>query len=119
MMSGRDEEPMKDFPACKACEENQRLFVYWRYESSEGLEKNIYFNPGIGKVLRHFKYETLPVPIYDAPKGGRMCTLKELDAIHDEPIVCNRCRSQPPSDIRATIIQVARRFIIDCEGENK
>lgn len=115
-MSGRDEEPVKDFPGCKACEENLRLFVYWRYESPERLEKNIYFNPGIGKVLRHFKYEILPVPIYDVPKGGRMCTLEELDAIHDEPIVCNRCRLQPSSNVRATIIRVARRKIIEYEG---
>lgn len=117
-MSGREEEPIKDFPSCASCERAGRRFIYWCFTSPEGLAKNIYFNPGIGKVSHCYQYETLPVPIY---AGGepRMCTLKELDAIGNGPIVCHRCRESPSLNIRASIIRVARRKIIEYAEELK
>jgi hypothetical protein len=117
-MSGKDEEPIKDFPSCPSCERNGRRFIYWCFTSPEGLAKNIYFNPGIGKVLHCHQYEILPVPIYTGSES-RMCTLKELDAIGNGPIVCHRCRESSSLNIRASIIRVARRMIIKYEGKLK
>lgn len=113
-MSGRDEEPIKDFPSCEHCKRDKNRFVYWIYNSSEGREKNIYFNRKIGSRI----YAALPVPVYD-DEIARMCTLKELAAIGDKPIVCNKCRKDASLITKAKIIRIARRMIIKYEGKLK
>ena len=103
-MSGRDEQPIKDYPMCPICKSDDD--TYWRaiFETSSGVFGGICFNSdnylkGYAKINATDDCQRISI----------------LDSVHG--VICHECGYTDYEKLRDVIILVAKDILKESNGD--